>query len=474
MSLTKVTNSMISGAVVNVFDLMTAAQIADVKARSASIDTTAAIQAAIDSLAPTGGTVRLPAGKYLTNAKLVLKTGVSLVGDGMFGGTGAYDQGTTTIYGVHSDPAILSLVGAVSCTVSDLCLQTAAVAPWPEIGLILGRTTSASAGYHKIMRVSVYGNFTAYNVFSIASEDNYWEDLNCWNYALGGAKGCFYTSIGNSIGTGVTEPLFTSSNLDNTFVRFWLTNANPDADASCIYLDNAEGMGNWSFFGGYLTAAGGSYVTIANGYIDGLSALGPFTFVGVSGERLAGGDPLYGFDLTASGSYFLRGLTITGTRLDFQAGTNHYQIRKSSTLSLQAPNIVLQPPEAFPYALTDVFRDKVLGGIVSIGREYEWTNLALETAWSSTLGAPYAQPQYCVDACGFVHFRGQVIRSAGGSTTMFIMPATLRPPVNYFFPTKVGTGIGTILITSATGTVSLYVGNVTDTVDLSTITYNMI
>jgi hypothetical protein len=48
MALTKVTYSMIQGSSLNVFDFMTAAQIADVQAGSLSVDVTAAIQAAVD------------------------------------------------------------------------------------------------------------------------------------------------------------------------------------------------------------------------------------------------------------------------------------------------------------------------------------------------------------------------------------------------------------------------------------------
>ena len=272
----------------------------------------------------------------------------------------------------------------------------------------------------------------------------------------------------------MTEPLVTSSNLDNVFVRFWFTNANPDADASCIYLDNAEGMGSWSFFGGYCTAAGGSYVTIANGAVDSLSALGPFTFAGFNGERLAGGDPLYGFKLSASVGVQLRGLFISGARLDFQAGTNHYQIYQDPDLTLLAPNIVIQPPEAFPYALTSVIRSQVLGGILGVGREYAWTAITLEANWANTLGAPYAQAGYCIDPTGIVRIRGQVIRSVAGSTLMFTLPSTARPAVNMFFSTGVGTGIGKILVNSSTGAVTLNVGTVTDAVDLNPIQFNFL
>ncbi len=117
MALTKVTNSMISGAIVNVFDFMTPAQIASVQARDKIEDVTGAINAAIASLGATGGTVRMPKGLYLTTAGISVPSHITIIGDGMFGGGQAYDQGCTTIYGNHNGNFILSLVSAISCLV---------------------------------------------------------------------------------------------------------------------------------------------------------------------------------------------------------------------------------------------------------------------------------------------------------------------------------------------------------------------
>jgi len=87
MSLTKATYSMIQGAVANVLDFG-----AD---PTGVADSTAAIQAAIDSLAPTssavtpanagGGTVYIPAGKFRITNTLLLGYGITLQGDGAGG-----------------------------------------------------------------------------------------------------------------------------------------------------------------------------------------------------------------------------------------------------------------------------------------------------------------------------------------------------------------------------------------------------
>ena len=80
---------------VSVFDFMTPAQIADVKAGTVLVDVTAAIQTAISSfplntanvgiLAPlgfaNGGTLHFPKGRYKVTAKLILQRGINIVGD---------------------------------------------------------------------------------------------------------------------------------------------------------------------------------------------------------------------------------------------------------------------------------------------------------------------------------------------------------------------------------------------------------
>lgn len=82
MALTKVTNSMTSGAVANVFDYMTPSQIADVQSNAATIDVTAPILAAL----AVAMHVRLPTGTYKITAPLPINTfdGQVLSGDGIF------------------------------------------------------------------------------------------------------------------------------------------------------------------------------------------------------------------------------------------------------------------------------------------------------------------------------------------------------------------------------------------------------
>lgn len=94
----------------SVFDFMTSAQIADVSGRSATIDVTTAIQAAIDAVSTAyGGELYFPPGIYLVTAPLVITySNVVLMGAG---GDNFHDGGVTT----YARPATkIKYDGAVS------------------------------------------------------------------------------------------------------------------------------------------------------------------------------------------------------------------------------------------------------------------------------------------------------------------------------------------------------------------------
>jgi hypothetical protein len=74
---------------VSVFDFMTAAQIADVKANTALIDVTTAMQAAINVVKTVGGRVVVPQGTYLISNSLVLADETATYASVQFVGQGA-------------------------------------------------------------------------------------------------------------------------------------------------------------------------------------------------------------------------------------------------------------------------------------------------------------------------------------------------------------------------------------------------
>lgn len=87
MALTKATYSLISGAVLNVFDYMTQAQRDDVSSRAALLDVAGPIQAALDDATSSGSTgkglaVFMPSGTYRIGSTLSVPNGTVLYGAG--------------------------------------------------------------------------------------------------------------------------------------------------------------------------------------------------------------------------------------------------------------------------------------------------------------------------------------------------------------------------------------------------------
>jgi hypothetical protein len=115
MSLTKVTYSMISGASVNVLDF---GATGDGVTNDAS-----AIQAAIDSLSATGGTVFLPVGNYLVGATILMPNkNTCLVGESS-SGEGITLNGATVITASHTSGAVVR-VQNLGCQLSNLVINS--------------------------------------------------------------------------------------------------------------------------------------------------------------------------------------------------------------------------------------------------------------------------------------------------------------------------------------------------------------
>ena len=450
---------------VSVLDFMTAAQIADVQAGTITLDITAAINAAVTSLGGIiGGKVFMPRGRYKTTSMITLPSGIILCGEGSHGGNSAQRQAATSIYAVHTQAAIISLAGANGVTLEDIGLQSDSVT-YPKTGLMLGRTSAASSGYHKISRVSVYGYFSVAVFYSIASEDNLWTDI--YGYIYGGAaKYCFYTGEADLL---AVASLTASSNLENTLIRPWLLNTSTDANSAGIYIECTQATGSWTFIGGYMTMNAGSYIQLNASPSAGVDQLGPFTFLATSGERYSGGDPLYGYRLSASSACDLIGLNILGGRFDFQAGNNHYQIYQSPNVYLRQPNITLQAPEAVPYAQTAVIRTQIYGGMVNVGRVTEGEAATLINSWVNAFEAPWAQAGWWIDGFGVLHCRGTVANGTGG---IFTLPAGYWPSVNMYFIVYAGGGVGRVSVSSTTGLVNFLSGSNTE-VDLSSICFKI-
>ena len=101
MALTQARNRLIQGALINVWDFLSDAQITDVKTNG-SVDVAAGVQAAIDyAISQRHQALFFPAGRYLLNSTITINEGLKLFGNGSQGSTEQF--GTTLLIGHSGD-----------------------------------------------------------------------------------------------------------------------------------------------------------------------------------------------------------------------------------------------------------------------------------------------------------------------------------------------------------------------------------
>ena len=490
-------------------------------------DDTVPAQAAINML----GRVIFDEGICRTTATLTVPAEVEIIGVGRRGGTG-----TSIILAEHTGNAVLSITGFTHAKVSGIYIKTDDTT-YPKTGLLLGRTSAASAGHHNFDYIKVEGRFSVAPIYSIASEVNTWSDIYVLNKAGTTSKYCFYTSTADDLSVA---SLTSSTNLVCTFTSAYFINESTDPDAACIYIESDESMGSWNWYNAYLIPFAGSYVHINNA--TDAQALGPYAFYGLNGERLSGGDPMYGVRITnnpALGNFVLNGLTIVGNRFDLLAidtttgsdntstaaafmtntsasytvnefvdmiienetdqsyalitantattitgtlrgGTSNnwdsgdtytiydkYSIFIDSNVTLTQPNVVMQSAEAFPYAINQYRRNNMKGGLFSVGRDSDWITPTLLNGWVNSVGAPATQVGISLDASGNVQLRGLV---SGGTGTIFVIPHRMRPYRNLYITTSGNGAYARLLITAATGAITVQAG-AGPQIDLNPISY---
>lgn len=258
MSLTKATYSMISGAPVNVFDFMTAAQIADVQSGTGSIDCLAAFNAAIASFpnnaafAPYdgGNTIIVPQGTYYLSGQLniyrqIILSGVTTPdGNAWSGSILKFPTGTTgiRIYDYRTSPDGTDAGGT---TIEKLVIRTTRNAPATEGGY---------HGVHADTRFTIRNCVVTYfgdcgiNIVATAGGSpngnaNLWRIDNVRS-AENGFDGLFVDGADVNAGvairldcsTNLRYGIFDSSFLGNTYVGCHTANN----DFACYKTDNAN------------------------------------------------------------------------------------------------------------------------------------------------------------------------------------------------------------------------------------------
>jgi len=321
MSLTKVSYSMIAGEYANAIDYGAVG--------NGTADDTAALQAAINGAIADKKPLYIPGGTYKTTATLTIlnpySQGFDLYGAG---------DGTTIITAVHTGNAVVSMIGAVDCSLSHLTLE-GDTTTFPKCGIILGRSSASSAGWHTFTKIKILGAFSLAGVYNIASESNGWYDLFVIFSSQATAKygvvmsGSDFESVG-----GLTASTMLGQMFYNASVYMEGTGT-----VAAVYINGAIGTGNIGFYAGYFVVnkVGSSYVQIMSGLQDGLSSSGPFVFDNISGETI-GVISVTGFKFTAnSGNIFCRQVAIRNCVL--LVGTSGRFLTEDANIGLKNSSI---------------------------------------------------------------------------------------------------------------------------------------
>jgi hypothetical protein len=248
MALTKVSYSMITGAAANILDFGAAN----------NADSTAAIQAALTSLAVSGGTVHAPAGTYLVTTQLTVPSNVAVVGEGIgitkFSATTAMTASQAVFYGNGSNTMRFENFSILGNT---------------------NGTNGAGSGIHCKNGLgnqirSVFVSNTTQAGIRLEEQNNAWVD-SCWLQSNGRTGYTdnhgimIYSAAGSTVDNYNIK--ITNNKINNAF-RKGITDYAPDAEIYDILIDGntveACGLG-----GIYIGTPQGRDIRITNNYVSG-------------------------------------------------------------------------------------------------------------------------------------------------------------------------------------------------------------
>lgn len=280
----------------------------------ATADDTAEIQSAVNA-AGSGGEVFFPPGVYRLTSPLLVENfrGIKLTGS-----SGQYGLNGSRILGAHTGKAVLSLVGTMFASIEDLIIEGDATTK-PKTGLLLGRSSAASAGSHGFVNLQVQGHFSVAAIYNVASESNVFTNLSVG--ANTSPIAALYMSQSDTQAIGGLTP---SSMEHNIFVGGHVGNYDATSTSTSIFIDCGGSTGHIHFYGTFVAKEGGqSFIKIRLGVIDALDTEFPIGLHDVLGE--ASTAPAHGLHFTANAIRVLSGFAATNLRFQTPA-TNHIYV----------------------------------------------------------------------------------------------------------------------------------------------------
>lgn len=354
-------------------------------------------------------------------------------------------EGASVIHGKHTGDAVLNLFALHGRVIESVTIIGDATTS-PRTGLLLGRTdASSSAGNHRLVDINIAGSFSKTGYYSVASEDNYIENLTV-DVTGGGAL--YGVAIAEKhVFTGFDSALGAASNMGNHFTSLRSKVNTDSASAAGLLISHTDATGPTGhivFDYPFISSEHGAYIQID---VPGTSDIdGPITFNGGYGE---GGSPTtnipVGLKITGAAGRVINGLEVRGMRQSLPAGTQF--VSQSANVTLKGGEIKV--PAFNPPVTSTIQLDKLehmaidLGGI---GNKFQSTILSgsLEAA---TIGAgvtTYAaigDPTFNATEA----LRGVIMPRAGVVRNLYIYLGSAQPASGSLVVTLRKNGVATAL-----------------------------
>lgn len=217
--------------------------------------------------------------------------------------------------GLHGDRAVLELTGSQFISLTGIELEGGNSGASPYAGLIVGRSSAASAGGHTFTDVSITGYFQWAGLYNVASEGNTW--INPFIYVSGvSVAGAYYTQDDDFVFGGLVG----SSMEQETVLGGTIATTDSRLNTSAVYIHAGSATGHFLLINTMLGMSGGSaYVTFKFGS-DAGPTLMPITLDGVLGEE-SSTSPYYGVHLINTNSMYAGNLSIRNGSFNAQQQT---------------------------------------------------------------------------------------------------------------------------------------------------------
>lgn len=467
MALTKITYSMIQGASFNALDYGATGD--------GTTDDTAALQAALDAVPATGGSVYLPSGTYIVTESIVVKSNTLLFGDGnasqikssqsAFVGTNAGNN----CYLVKNENWSASTLTDENITIQDLSFN------YGTVTIVGGGAHCISMRYVENVKVVNCDFYKGENATAFLACNNTLVDgcsaydfTNCAYDHWTSPKNAIVTNCYATTATTATTAQIVNFNPETTALAagtadgFVLSNCIFEATGSSVEAIQIEPLLEGSVVKN-VTITGNLFKNIIlacrrntqNVVVNGNTFTGiPTTYTSFvfSSSSVPPGTNTPS-DIVFTNNIIIDPRTAAGNRAAVVLLCSNYTATGNIiTGSNYYAGFAVYDPSTTTSYYGKIANNKLNAGTSGyeiIGTSYvtPWINATYQNSWGS-YGSPYYDAQYYKDDYNVVHLRG-VVTGGALNNAVFTLPAGYTPSKAYSFSTTSNNAFAALFVNSS-------------------------